>query len=174
MIFTILNNTNTTVGPYGSGATTITGGGSYVVNPPVASYVNDSNLRSDILAGNVSVIINNNFLPILLMDTLFENLQLYSNITGNTTKTIKSAPGILRGVIIGDNNTGGQVILYDNTAGNGTVMVQLTIGSPSGGLLSSTGLIGPLFLNTLDIEFLTGLTVVTSGSNSNNITVLYQ
>lgn len=174
MIFTIVNNTSNTVGPYGISGVTIPANETYVVNPPVAGFTDDANLFSDAMAGNVSIEINGNIMPFSSIAHSFQTLQLYANITGNTTKTVKSSAGILRGIIVGNNTTGGIVTIYDNTAGSGTIMVQLQIATPSGGLLSTSGLPGPLFLNTLDIEFLNGLTVVTSGSNSNNITILYQ
>jgi hypothetical protein len=98
----------------------------------------------------------------------------YKNLTGNATTTVKSGSGRFHGVIVGSNWTGGTVTIYDNTAGSGTVITVLTLGSPSGGLLSTTGSPGPLFMGPLGLEFSTGLTVVTAGSTSNNITILYQ
>ncbi len=104
--------------------------------------------------------------------TNFRNTFL--NLTGNATTTVKSGAGTLHGVMINNNSTGGVVKLYDNTAGSGTLIATIQIGSPSGGLLSANGIPIPVFIGPLGVEFLTGLTVVTSGSATNNVTVLYQ
>lgn len=104
--------------------------------------------------------------------TTFRNS--FSRVTGNTTSTVKSGAGVLHGIIIGNNGTGGTITIYDNTAGSGTVIMQLDVGTPSGGLLSSSGQPTPIFLGPLGTVFATGLTVVTSGSSSNDITVVYQ
>lgn len=99
---------------------------------------------------------------------------LYNNIVGNTTVVVKSSAGTLHGIMINRNWTGGTITIYDNTAGSGTKIATIDIGSPSGGLLSSNGIPGATTLGPLGLEFTTGLTVVTSGSSSNNITILYQ
>lgn len=98
----------------------------------------------------------------------------YSNITGNGTTVVKSGPGALMGLLINNNNSGGTVVIYDNTAASGIKIVTVEIGSPSGGLLSSSGCNGPSGWSALNLKFSTGLTVVTSGSSSNNITVIYR
>jgi hypothetical protein len=101
----------------------------------------------------------------------------YNHITGNATTTVKSGVGRLHSICINNNTTGGLIKVYDNTAGSGTLIMTLTIGTPSGGLLSSSGQGGPIFMGPLGVNgltFTTGLTVVTSGSTSNDITVIYQ
>lgn len=98
----------------------------------------------------------------------------YTNVTGNTTVTAKSGSGTLHGIIIGNSSTGGVVKIYDSTAGSGTLITTMQLGSPSGGLLSSSGQPGSTFLGPLGLEFSTGLTVVTSGSSSNNVTLVFQ
>jgi len=98
----------------------------------------------------------------------------FTRVTGNTTSTAKSGAGILHGVIVGDNTTGGIATIYDNTAGSGTIIMQLDFGTPSGGLLSSTGQAGPVFLGPLGINFSTGLTAVTAGDINNDITLVYK
>lgn len=98
----------------------------------------------------------------------------YRNITGNTTVTVKNSPGVLMGILINDNATNGLITIYDNTAGSGTKIGSINTGSPSGGLLSTTGRPGPIGMTALNFRFSTGLTVVTSGSNSNDITVVYR
>lgn len=96
----------------------------------------------------------------------------YTNIAGNATTVVKNSNGVVRGISINNNNTGGTITVYDNTAGNGTKIATIEIATPSGGLLSSTGQQSPVYV-TLTAEFTTGLTVVTSGSNNNNVTVFY-
>lgn len=104
----------------------------------------------------------------------YTEINQYQNLVGNGTTTVKSGPGILRAISINNNTTGGTVTVYDNTAGSGTKIMTLQIGSPAGGLLSSSGLPGPITLPSLEIRFNTGLTIVTAGSSINNITVYYR
>lgn len=96
----------------------------------------------------------------------------YRNITGNTTVTVKSGNGVIRGISINDNTTGGVITVYDNTAGSGTKIATFQVATPSGGLLSSSGQPSATYI-MMTAEFSTGLTVVTSGSTSNDITVYY-
>lgn len=99
--------------------------------------------------------------------------QTYTRVTGNTTTTVRTGRGYLHGIIIADNRTGGQVTLYDNTAGSGTIIMQLEIGTPGGGILNpGSGSPGPNFVGPLGLNYTTGLTVVTSGSTTNDITIL--
>lgn len=112
-------------------------------------------------------------------ETNFKNssasiINSYVTITGNSTTTAKSGAGILHAIIVGNNTTGGTVTIYDNTTGSGTVIMTLSLGTPSGGLLSTSGQLGPVYLNTLNIKFSTGLTIVTTGSSNNNVTIIYQ
>lgn len=96
----------------------------------------------------------------------------YRNMTGNSTVTVKSGNGVVRGISINNNNTGGTITVYDNTASSGTKIATIEIATPSGGLLSSTGQQSPTYI-TMTAEFATGLTVVTTGSSNNDITVYY-
>lgn len=96
----------------------------------------------------------------------------FRNLTGNATTTVKSGAGVLRSITINNANTGGDIVIYDNTAGSGTKIASIQIGTPSGGLLSTTGLNNPVNIPYV-AEFSTGLTIVTSGSNNNDITVSY-
>lgn len=98
----------------------------------------------------------------------------YLRITGNATTVVSSGPGALAAILIGNNTTGGTITVYDNTAASGTVIMQLNIATPSGGLLSTSGQPSPVLIGPFGIEFLTGLTVVTSGSSNNDITILYE
>lgn len=98
----------------------------------------------------------------------------FTNVTGNSTTTIKSGAGILHSVNINNNTTGGVITIYDNTAASGTKIFTFSIGSPSGGLLSTSGNPGPFNTGPLGLEFSTGLTVVMTGSTSNNCTFIYR
>lgn len=98
----------------------------------------------------------------------------FTRVTGNATNTAKSGAGTLHGIILGANDTGGTVTIYDNTAGSGTVIMKLFIGSPSGGLLSTSGDPGSRFIGPLGINFSTGLTAVTAGASANDITLVYK
>lgn len=98
----------------------------------------------------------------------------FRNVIGNATTTVKSGAGILHMVILNNNATNGSAVIYDNTAGSGTKMFTFNIGSPSGGLLSTSGQPGPFSTGPLGLEFSTGLTIVTSGSTSNDITLIYR
>lgn len=107
-------------------------------------------------------------------DLSVNNRNKYQNITGNKNVTVKSGSGTLHGIIINNNSTGGTVTIFDNTTNSGTKIGTYTIGTPTGGLLSSTGQEGPEFVGPLGLEFTTGLTIVTAGSTSNDITAVYQ
>ncbi len=96
----------------------------------------------------------------------------FRNLTGNGTTTVKSGNGVIRGISFNNGNTGGDVTIYDNTAASGTKIATFQIGTPSGGLLSSTGLHSPSYI-AMTAEFTTGLTVVTAGSSNNDITIYY-
>lgn len=106
------------------------------------------------------------------LSTNFRNT--YRNLTGNATTTVKSSSGTLHGICINDNSTGGSIVVYDNTSATGAKIGTFQIGTPSGGLLSTAGTPVSSFLGPLGCEFTTGLTIVTSGSSSNNITIFYQ
>lgn len=120
-------------------------------------------------SGNIQGLQGNQFAELAIQ---YRNKFL--NIVGNATTTIKSGSGRLHSFTINDNTTNGTITIYDNTAASGTKIGTFQIGSPSGGLLSSSGQQGPIIIGPLGCEFSTGLTVVTSGSSNNNITVLYQ
>lgn len=86
----------------------------------------------------------------------------YTNITTQTTTTIKSGAGLLHNIIINTPVASAVVTVYDNTAGSGTLIGTFTLPAT---LLSS----GPISV-LLDLKFVTGLTIVTSGATM-NITV---
>lgn len=88
----------------------------------------------------------------------------FKNIAGNATTVVKSGAGTLHSIMINNSTTGGTITIYDNTAGSGVIIATQTLGT--------TG--APSHLGPLGIEFTTGLTIVTAGSTSNNVTAVYQ
>lgn len=97
----------------------------------------------------------------------------YINITGNQSVVIKSGAGVLRTLIINNNSSGGTISAYDGLDANGTRIFAMQVGTASGGVLSTSGIPGPAIMGPLDIPFEIGLTLVTSGSNANNVSIVY-
>lgn len=84
---------------------------------------------------------------------------VYTNITTQTTTTIKSGAGFLHNVVVNTPLASGVVTMYDNTAGSGSLIGTITFPAT---LLST----GPVPV-TYNVKFSTGFTVVTSGANLN-------
>lgn len=82
----------------------------------------------------------------------------YSYISTAATTTVKSGTGILKSIIV-NGGTAGTVILYDNTAGSGTVIASF----------DSTN---ALATYPFELTFNTGLTVVTGAATK--VTVIYR
>ena len=86
----------------------------------------------------------------------------YSNINSNATTVVKDGAGILHAINI---NTLGaaanMATIYDNNAGSGTVI----------GIINTTQSNNP---HIFDIEFATGLTIVTATGTAANMTVSYK
>lgn len=179
-LFTLVNTTAQNLGPFGLGQITVPANGNIAIQPPLNGLLVDNNFIAAASAGLLLLFIGgvqvqqSNMFNILDLMSKADLSNSYINLTGNATTTVKSGSGILHAVIIGNNNTGGTVTIYDNTAGSGTVIMNMQLGTPSGGLLSTTGLSGPEYLNALNLGFSTGLTIVTTGSANNNITLIYQ
>lgn len=86
----------------------------------------------------------------------------YSNITGDATTTIKSGAGSLHTLTFNNPVATETVTIYDSTAGSGTKIGTITVpASPM-----------PVTL-TYDVNFATGLTIVTATAAS-DITVSYK
>ena len=79
--------------------------------------------------------------------------QRYSNnyIATATTTTVKSGAGRLHAITIGE-TAAGAITVYDNTAGSGTILI-----------VFKASIAEQTFI--LDIEFATGLTIVTAGAS---------
>jgi hypothetical protein len=84
----------------------------------------------------------------------------FKNIAGAATTTVKSGAGVLHAIIVGATGGGFSIEAFDNTAGSGTIIANLT--NTTGGSVSIP----------IDAEFATGLTIVTAGAG-NNITAVY-
>ena len=89
----------------------------------------------------------------------------FSNITAAapTTTVVKEGPGLLHSIVFNKLAANGVITIYDNTAASGTVIATIT--SPAT-LLSNQGTL------LYDLEFKTGLTIVTSTA-AQDITVTY-
>lgn len=86
-----------------------------------------------------------------------------TNIATNTTTTVKSGAGVLHAINMNAGATTGQAVVYDNTAGSGTVIATLTL---TAGTMTSV---------IYDRTFATGLTIVTTaGAGAPNIDVLWK
>jgi hypothetical protein len=75
----------------------------------------------------------------------------YTYISTATTTTVKSGSGVLAGITI-EGGTTGTIIIYDNTAGSGTIIASF----------DTTNALNNYFLEP--IAFSTGLTIVTSAA----------
>ena len=86
----------------------------------------------------------------------------YNHIATAVTTVVKNAAGFLHGISVNTKGTVASTItIYDNIAGSGSVI----------GVIDSLNLAG-LFI--LDVSFLTGLTIVTTGTVAPDITVSYR
>jgi hypothetical protein len=86
----------------------------------------------------------------------------YQNITGDSTTTVKSSAGMLHAITLNAPTATEVITIYDNTAGSGTKIGTITIpASPQ-----------PVTL-TYDVQFWTGLTIVTATATS-DITVSFR
>ncbi len=92
-----------------------------------------------------------------------EQQYVYTNITTQTTTTVKSGSGMLHAIVLNTPVASAVVTIYDNTAGSGTLIGTITL---PGTLLSS----GPVTV-MINGKFNTGCTIVTSGATM-NITAL--
>lgn len=79
-----------------------------------------------------------------------------ATMTSATTTTHKSGSGLLHSVTVNKAVATATITMYDNTAGSGTVIGTITFGAA---LLSD-----PPICAVYDVNFSTGLTVVTSGA----------
>ena len=84
----------------------------------------------------------------------------YLNITGQATTTVKSGGGVLHTICINTPAATETITIYDNTAASGTKIGTITVFASTNPCL------------TFDVNFTTGLTIVTATANS-DITVSY-
>ena len=84
----------------------------------------------------------------------------YINITSQTTTTVKSGSGILHTVCVNTPAATETITIYDNTAASGTKIGTITVYASTNPCL------------TYDVNFATGLTLVTATASS-DLTVSY-
>ena len=84
----------------------------------------------------------------------------YTNITGQATTTIKSGSGVLHTICVNTAAATETITIYDNTAGSGTKIGTATVYASTNPCL------------TYDVNFATGLTLVTATASS-DLTVSY-
>lgn len=84
----------------------------------------------------------------------------YKNITDQSTTTVKSGSGILHTICVNTPAATETITIYDNTAASGTKIGTITVYAS----------INPCL--TYDINFITGLTIVTATASS-DLTVSY-
>jgi hypothetical protein len=86
----------------------------------------------------------------------------YQNITGDATTLVKSGAGTLHTITLNNPTATETITIYDNTVGSGTKIATITVpASPQ-----------PVTL-TYDVDFWTGLTIVTAVATS-DITVSFR
>ena len=84
----------------------------------------------------------------------------YTNITGQAATTIKSGSGVLHTICVNTAAATETITIYDNTAGSGTKIGTATVYASTNPCL------------TYDVNFATGLTLVTATASS-DLTVSY-
>lgn len=84
----------------------------------------------------------------------------YLNITGQATTTVKSGGGILHTICVNTPAATETITIYDNTAASGTKIGTITVFASTNPCL------------TYDVNFTTGLTLVTATASS-DLTVSY-
>src|SRR3990167_5339120 len=97
------------------------------------------------------------------MDFLRSNQ--HKNLTGAATTTVKAAAGYLHCITFNRTIASATVTIYDNTAASGTLIATIT--------LPATLLNDAPQVALYNVNFKTGLTIVTTGTNL-DLTVSYQ
>lgn len=92
--------------------------------------------------------------------TLTISAYKYLNITGQATTTVKSGSGILHTICVNTPAATETITIYDNTAASGTKIGTITVFASTNPCL------------TYDVNFATGLTLVTATASS-DLTVSY-
>lgn len=82
---------------------------------------------------------------------------------------VKTGTGILKGITVSFNGTLGDVIIYDNTAGSGTVIAQQGFHTVTSQTANSVS------LNLFDVRFNTGCYIaISGGAGLIKVTAIYQ
>ena len=122
----------------------------FLTLPAKFENVNSGGLTTDVSFDCLSLIISR-------LGPLHTN-PTYKYIAGATTTILKYGAGELHTIVNNDNS--GSMIIYDNTAGSGTIIASVDLAKVLGTL-------------TFDAPFNTGLTIVTTGAGA-KITVMYE
>jgi hypothetical protein len=128
-----------------------------VTNVPLPITAPDPIPVTGIVTGNVGV---TGVVSILNDVNTVERNYLYKNITGNGTTIIRAGSGKLKRITVNTPGTLSQMTIYDSATGTGT-----KIGT-------ANTVLGQVSLQ-YDIAFNTGLTIVTTGTLSADLTVVY-
>lgn len=139
----------------------------YNASPPTVADAGLVNLQSD-SSGNIKVYKATQLDPVNDSITTYPFGHSFTNITTNTTTTVKSGSGTLMGIKINNpalitvaNLT---ITVYDNTAASGTLIGTMTVPF---GLTTAVP-----FHIPFNLGFSTGLTIVTAGPTvTGNLTV---
>lgn len=124
-------------------------------NPVKIGAIYNSSLPS-LTSGNRVDLQTNKFGELVIV-----NRNKFTNIHGAATTTVKSGAGRIAALCYNGGTGSSSAVLYDNTAGSGTIIAQF---SPSSGT--------PICMH-YDADFATGLTVVTTVS-ATDLTITYQ
>jgi hypothetical protein len=122
----------------------------YLTLPITFENINDNSNTTDVAFDCLGVVI--------MREGAKETNPIYKYIAGASTTVCKYGAGDLHGIVNNDNS--GSVIIYDNTAGSGTIIASIDLAKVLGTL-------------TFDAPFSTGLTAVTTGAGA-KITLTYE
>jgi hypothetical protein len=147
----------------GISTSAITLNGLYVV--PVFGYSQVRIRVSTYASGTTTVASNASVTPSFILTSNADNT-LHALINSAATTTIKSGPGLLYRICVTKAAAGLSAAFYDNTAGSGNKIVDLTTGTSTAGFVGSC-------MDYGGVNFTTGLTVV-NGSSSLVMTVTYK
>lgn len=138
----------------------------YNASPTVRTEGQGGPLQAD-TNGNLKSVIQN---PAVAVDDVngklvVEHRYSFTNITTQTTTTVKSGAGLLHCITINTIGATGTITIYDNTTNSGTKIGTITLPAAGAGDMPTSIL--------FDVSFGTGLTIVTATA-SNDITVSYR
>lgn len=159
-----------------TGILSVLGWAQYKTTPTTRTDGQSGPLQAD-SSGNLLVSLSTSIAGEDIPNDLLKVEEAWSitNITTNTTTTVKTGAGTFGGFTINNNGftTAGTITIYDNTAGSGTKIGTYTLPlQPPGSVVLSTPWFPPQMLK---IRFTVGLTFVTATTApAADITVMYR